>query len=164
MPILGENLTGVKRYMGENMVKIQFKGSLLCLNIDWGLSLCLIWFFTSHQQSFSYVGTGLPGLNQSTGRWWLLKLKLNRDYSLAYLILHVHCVLHFFKILYPHLKTVKIQISWLHQKPADQDQHCFFINMMNNQTVPLDVLKIRKVLHFKSKSAQFALLKACGRW
>ena len=23
-----------------------------------------IYFFTSHQQSFSYVGTGLPGLNQ----------------------------------------------------------------------------------------------------
>ena len=23
-----------------------------------------IWFFTSHQQFFSYVGTGLPGLNQ----------------------------------------------------------------------------------------------------
>ena len=28
------------------------------------LFVCLIWFFTSHQQSFSYVGTGLPGLNQ----------------------------------------------------------------------------------------------------
>ena len=26
-------------------------------------SVCLIWFFTSHQQSFSYKGTGLPGLN-----------------------------------------------------------------------------------------------------
>ena len=26
--------------------------------------VCLIWFLTSHQQSFSYVGTGLPGLNQ----------------------------------------------------------------------------------------------------
>ena len=24
----------------------------------------LIWFFTSHQQSFSYIGTGLPGMNQ----------------------------------------------------------------------------------------------------
>ena len=24
----------------------------------------VIWFFTSHQQFFSYVGTGLPGLNQ----------------------------------------------------------------------------------------------------
>ena len=24
---------------------------------------CLIWFFMSHQQSFSYIGTGLPGLN-----------------------------------------------------------------------------------------------------
>ena len=28
------------------------------------LFVCLIWFFTSHQQSFSYIGTGLPGLNQ----------------------------------------------------------------------------------------------------
>ena len=26
--------------------------------------ICLIWFFTSHQQSFSYKGTSLPGLNQ----------------------------------------------------------------------------------------------------
>ena len=26
--------------------------------------VCLIWFFTSHQQSFSFKGTGLPGLNQ----------------------------------------------------------------------------------------------------
>ena len=28
------------------------------------LLFCLIRFFTSHQQSFSYIGTGLPGLNQ----------------------------------------------------------------------------------------------------
>ena len=26
--------------------------------------VCLIRFFMSHQQSFSYIGTGLPGLNQ----------------------------------------------------------------------------------------------------
>ena len=30
--------------------------------------VCLIWFLTSHQQSFSYVGTGLPGLNQYYAR------------------------------------------------------------------------------------------------
>ena len=30
----------------------------------WFLFVCLIWFFMSHQQSFSYIGTGLPGLNQ----------------------------------------------------------------------------------------------------
>ena len=29
------------------------------------LFVCLILFFTSHQQSFSYKGTGLPGLNQN---------------------------------------------------------------------------------------------------
>ena len=29
---------------------------------------CLTWFFTSHQQSFSYVGMGLPGLNQYKAR------------------------------------------------------------------------------------------------
>ena len=29
---------------------------------------CLIWFFTSHQQSFSWAGTGLPGLNQYWAR------------------------------------------------------------------------------------------------
>ena len=33
----------------------------LCVKV---MCLCLIWFFTAHQQSFSYVGTGLPGLNQ----------------------------------------------------------------------------------------------------
>ena len=26
--------------------------------------VCLIRFFTSHQQSFRHIGTGLPGLNQ----------------------------------------------------------------------------------------------------
>ena len=30
--------------------------------------VCLFWFFTSHQQSFSYVGTDLPGLNQYWAR------------------------------------------------------------------------------------------------
>ena len=30
--------------------------------VNWPF-VCLIWFFTSHQQSFSYTGTGLPGLN-----------------------------------------------------------------------------------------------------
>ena len=29
---------------------------------------CLICFFTSHQQSFNYKGTGLPGLNQYLAR------------------------------------------------------------------------------------------------
>ena len=29
---------------------------------------CLICFFTSHQQSFSYIGTGLPALNQYLAR------------------------------------------------------------------------------------------------
>ena len=33
-----------------------------------GFFVCLIWFFTSHQQSFSYTGTGLPGLNQYKAR------------------------------------------------------------------------------------------------
>ena len=32
------------------------------------LFVCLTWFFTSHQQSFSYAGTGLPGLNQYLAR------------------------------------------------------------------------------------------------
>ena len=30
--------------------------------------VCLIWFFTSHQQSFCYTGTGLPGLYQYKAR------------------------------------------------------------------------------------------------
>ena len=32
------------------------------------LFVCLICFFKSHQQSFSYLGTGLPGLNQYSAR------------------------------------------------------------------------------------------------
>ena len=33
------------------------------------LFVCLfVWFFTSHQQSFSYIETGLPGLNQYYAR------------------------------------------------------------------------------------------------
>ena len=29
-----------------------------------GMFICLIRFYTSNQQSFSYEGTGIPGLNQ----------------------------------------------------------------------------------------------------
>ena len=29
-----------------------------------GMFICLIRFYTSHQQSFSYEGMGIPGLNQ----------------------------------------------------------------------------------------------------
>ena len=32
------------------------------------LFVCLIWFFTSHQQSFSYIGIRLLGLNQYKAR------------------------------------------------------------------------------------------------
>ena len=33
---------------------------------------CLIRFFTSHQQSFSHIGTGLPWLNQYQARIYVL--------------------------------------------------------------------------------------------
>ena len=35
---------------------------------DWSWFVCLISFFTSQQQSFSYVGKGLPGSNQYSSR------------------------------------------------------------------------------------------------
>ena len=35
---------------------------------EWQRFICLIWLFTSHQQYFSYKGTGLPGLNQYQAR------------------------------------------------------------------------------------------------
>ena len=38
----------------------------VCSDANKFLFVCLIWFFKSHQQSFSYVRTGLPGLNQTT--------------------------------------------------------------------------------------------------
>ena len=43
--------------MLDDMIKITLK-SHFCHKF------CLIWFFTSHQQSFSYKGTDLPGSNQ----------------------------------------------------------------------------------------------------
>ena len=43
----------VKCFCCSNLV---FSPGLLCI--------ALFWFFTSHQQSFGYIGTGLPGLNQ----------------------------------------------------------------------------------------------------
>ena len=41
---------------------------LICCSLTEGLFVCLIWFFTSHQQSFSYKEMGLPGLNQYWAR------------------------------------------------------------------------------------------------
>ena len=51
------------------MVDVDFvwEGLCPCCKIHRGggeILFCLICFFTSHQQSFSYKGTGLPGLNQ----------------------------------------------------------------------------------------------------
>ena len=40
--------------------------------------MCLIWFFTSHQQYFRYVWTGLPGLNQYWARINVRLAPLNR--------------------------------------------------------------------------------------
>ena len=41
-------------------------GFILCVERDVCVCLfvCLIWFFTSHQQSFSHIGSGFPGMNQ----------------------------------------------------------------------------------------------------
>ena len=47
--------------------KRDFASSTLILRL-WLILFCLIWLFTSHQQSFSYKGTGLPGLNQNYAR------------------------------------------------------------------------------------------------
>ena len=38
--------------------------TIQCSTSGWFVCFCLILFFTSHHQSFSYRGTGLPGLNQ----------------------------------------------------------------------------------------------------
>ena len=39
----------------------RFRDRFYCILVQ---SFCLIWFFTSNQQSSSYVGMGIPGLNQ----------------------------------------------------------------------------------------------------
>ena len=39
-----------------------------CVYSQQGVVVCLFLFFTPHQQTFSYKGTGLPGLNQSWAR------------------------------------------------------------------------------------------------
>ena len=43
---------------------MQYLVSFLVAFCFYCLFVSLILFFTSHQQSFSYKGTGLPGLNQ----------------------------------------------------------------------------------------------------
>ena len=43
--------------MGEQHARIRVGPSLTT-------SFFACWSFTSHQQFFSYIGTGLPGLNQ----------------------------------------------------------------------------------------------------
>ena len=48
------------RSQGSNSREVQF---------------CFMWFSTSHQQSFSYVGTDLPGLNQYYARIKCVLLK-----------------------------------------------------------------------------------------
>ena len=48
----------------ETHITCDFPGEGSALRISGGMFVCLIWFFTSHQQSLSYKGTGLPGLNQ----------------------------------------------------------------------------------------------------
>ena len=45
-------------------LKKKISSAKLSLNPKANSFVCLIWFFTSHQQSLSYTGTGLPGLNQ----------------------------------------------------------------------------------------------------
>ena len=58
--------THTQHSFGEHLIKFHMRGSGYV--VDKPLTLFLIWFFTSHQQSFSYVGTGLPGLNQYYAR------------------------------------------------------------------------------------------------
>ena len=58
----------------QTLLKLHTLSSMVCIRIyaadiianknSCFLFVCLIWFYTSHPQSFSYVGTGLPGLNQ----------------------------------------------------------------------------------------------------
>ena len=62
--------------MLPNKTLILFLGGSIICEIHAGINLdkkgiCFL-FFTSHQQSFSYKGTGLPGLNQH----YILKLGL----------------------------------------------------------------------------------------
>ena len=50
---------------GKTIIRFSFQSQQFCLwSILPVLFVCLIWFFRSHQQSFSYIGTGLPRLNQ----------------------------------------------------------------------------------------------------
>ena len=56
---MSPNLSSVAVVFGALRVKTMV-GTIVLVR----LILFLILFFTSHQQSFSYKGTGLPGLNQ----------------------------------------------------------------------------------------------------
>ena len=75
------------------------------------LLFCLIWFFMSHQQSFSYKGTGLPGLMfllKDTTKWrpWGSN---PRPFGLesSTLPLGSHLLLSFRRCCIAHLEKVK---------------------------------------------------------
>ena len=65
MPIFGAAYAAP--YKGTTIL-YWFKSLSTMLSTTVNSFVCLIWFLTSHQQSFSYIGTGLPGLNQYQAR------------------------------------------------------------------------------------------------
>ena len=72
MPHFGNHMSRLISWYFKSLSDRSFRSNLIsvyticsCQSIEiLSVCFCLIWFFTSHQQSFSYVGTGLPRLNQ----------------------------------------------------------------------------------------------------
>ena len=53
----------INRQTGGGKEATHHRSQYCCISF-----VCLIWFIMSHQQSFSYVGSDLPGLNQYWAR------------------------------------------------------------------------------------------------
>ena len=94
----------------------------LCLSLEYSMTVKLL-----SEDNLEYLNLkgGCTGSSEST------LVKMQHCWKSHYLILLVQCAHNFlFNLLYPIMKTVLIQISWLLLKPADQDQH-FFSHTMN---------------------------------
>ena len=62
--ILRKTIEGYFNSLDYFTLKKHFPNKVFLYSDRNTIKLLFVWLFTSHQQSFSYVGTGPPGLNQ----------------------------------------------------------------------------------------------------
>ena len=80
--------------------------------------ICMIWFFTSHQQSLSYAGTGIPGLNQYYQSSHIIyTININGNWCTTYMC----------RPFITHLDDLVITQIWIY--PCHGVAHKFFFTM-----------------------------------